>query len=234
MQQQVSDHCQILFDETLLKEKEVFECLDVSYWQEKQAIVGSAKGRSTTWFVQTQMLTAALRHYCRGGVIGRFIRDHYLFLGWEKTRSSREFLLLRHLAENEIPVPRPLAARAVKRGLFYQADLLVEKIKNTQSLVGFLKLNELDAKNYYQIGRMIRKLHNLNVYHADLNINNILIDEAGKFWLIDFDKCAVQKGERWKQSNLKRLLRSFKKEQARHDILWQEKDWQALLVGYES
>lgn len=56
-------------------------------------MLGSAQGRGTTWFVQTEQLPAALRHYRRGGLFGKLIKDHYWFSQWHNTRSCEEFQL---------------------------------------------------------------------------------------------------------------------------------------------
>ena len=66
--------------------------------------------------------------------------------------------------------------------------------------------------------------------NADLNIHNILLDEDEKVWIIDFDKCYQQSGEKWKQSNLARLKRSFEKEVGKRQIKWSQSDWKNLGV----
>ena len=205
---------------------------DVTYWHAEQKIIGSAKGRGTTWFVAMQHIEAALRHYRRGGLFGKVVSDQYWFQGWHKTRSYAEFHLLVHLRQQGVNVPRPIAARAVKRGLVYQADLLSEKITNARDLVAILQENPLDERHYFLIGQQIAKLHRAQVNHTDLNIHNILIDDQDKVWIIDFDKCYQQPGENWKEANLQRLLRSFHKEQQRFGIHWQTQQWQSLLAGY--
>ncbi|WP_217534119.1 3-deoxy-D-manno-octulosonic acid kinase [Vibrio metschnikovii] len=205
---------------------------DTDYWQAEQKIIGSAKGRGTTWFVAMQHIEAALRHYRRGGLFGKVVSDQYWFQGWHKTRSYAEFHLLAHLRHQGVNVPRPIAARAVKRGLVYQADLLSEKIPNARDLVAILQENPLDERHYFLIGQQIAKLHRAQVNHTDLNIHNILIDDQDKVWIIDFDKCHQQPGENWKEANLQRLLRSFHKEQQRFGIHWQTQQWQSLLAGY--
>lgn len=207
---------------------------DVSYWRAEQKIIGSATGRGTTWFIAMQQLEAALRHYRRGGLFGKVVSDQYWFQGWHKTRSYAEFHLLAHLRQQGVNVPRPIAARAVKRGLVYQADLLSEKITNARDLVAILQENPLDERHYFLIGQQIAKLHRAQVNHTDLNIHNILIDDQDKVWIIDFDKCYQQPGAKWKEANLQRLLRSFHKEQQRFGIHWQTQQWQSLLAGYVS
>jgi 3-deoxy-D-manno-octulosonic acid kinase len=77
-------------------------------------------------------------------------------------------------------------------------------------------------------------MHLAQVNHTDLNIHNILLDKQSKVWIIDFDKCYQQTGDKWKEDNLKRLLRSFHKELKKRHIKWQIIDWQDLLNGYNA
>ncbi|WP_072670287.1 3-deoxy-D-manno-octulosonic acid kinase [Vibrio injensis] len=223
----------IWYDDQWVSEP-LYDLFDVAYWHAEQKIIGSAKGRGTTWFVAMQHIEAALRHYHRGGLFGKVVSDQYWFQGWHKTRSYAEFHLLAHLRQQGVNVPRPIAARAVKRGLVYQADLLSEKITNARDLVAVLQETPLDEQHYFLIGQEIAKVHRAQVNHTDLNIHNILIDDQDKVWIIDFDKCHQQSGEKWKEANLQRLLRSFHKEQQRFGIHWQKQQWQSLLAGYVS
>ncbi|NRF15978.1 3-deoxy-D-manno-octulosonic acid kinase [Vibrio coralliilyticus] len=221
------DNQTIWYNETLLKEdpKRVF---DAGFWQNAGKVIGSAQGRGTTWFVQTETIEAALRHYRRGGLFGKLVEDSYLFSSWEKTRSYQEFQLLNTLIEAGVNVPRPIAARTVKSGVTYKADLLSEKIPNARDLVSILMEKPLPAEMYQKIGQEIRKMHDAQVNHTDLNIHNILIDEQDKVWIIDFDKCYQQSGNGWKQSNLDRLKRSFEKEVGKDGINWKLDDFQHL------
>lgn len=223
----------IWYDDQWVSEP-LHDLFNVASWHAEQKIIGSAKGRGTTWFVAMQHIEAALRHYHRGGLFGKVVSDQYWFQGWHKTRSYAEFHLLAHLRQQGVNVPRPIAARAVKRGLVYQADLLSEKITNARDLVAVLQETPLDEQHYFLIGQEIAKVHRAQVNHTDLNIHNILIDDQDKVWIIDFDKCHQQSGEKWKEANLQRLLRSFHKEQQRFGIHWQKQQWQSLLAGYVS
>ena len=218
----------IWFDEELIASSEVEHAFDLSYWQKKNSIVGSAQGRGTTWFLQLDGLQAALRHYRRGGLFGKLIADSYWFQGWQKTRCFQEWQLLALMREQGIQVPRPIAARAIKSGLSYRADLLSEKVPNAQDLVSILERQPLDAAMYRKIGDEIRKMHRAQVNHTDLNIHNILIDDEEKVWLIDFDKCYQQSGDKWKQGNWDRLKRSFEKEQKKRQIHWSAAEFEFL------
>ncbi|PMI71438.1 3-deoxy-D-manno-octulosonic acid kinase, partial [Vibrio splendidus] len=153
------------------------------------------------------------------------VEDSYLYFGDEKTRSYQEFELLKVLQKSGVNVPKPIAARVVKSGLTYKADLLSEKISNAQDLVAILRDKALPKEMYQKIGAEIRKMHQAQVNHTDLNIHNILIDDRYKVWIIDFDKCYIKNGVKWKKGNWDRLKRSFLKEVTRSKINWNEDDW---------
>ncbi len=207
---------------------------DPDYWLNQDKIIGSAQGRGTTYFVQLESIQGALRHYRRGGLFGKMVNDRYLFCGWENTRSYQEFDLLLHLKQHKVNVPNPIAARAVKKGVSYQADLLSEKVPNAQDLVDILLSSSLDARTYRSIGLEIAKMHRAGVNHTDLNIHNILLDKQNTVWLIDFDKCSKAATATDKQANLDRLLRSFNKEKQKRTIHWEVSEWQYLMNGYHS
>ncbi|KAE9537053.1 3-deoxy-D-manno-octulosonic acid kinase [Ursidibacter arcticus] len=213
----------------------VEQLLNCKDFTKSDRLLGSSKGRGTTWFINTTAelgINSVLRHYYRGGIFGKLVKDRYFFTHNENTRAVQEFNLLGQLVQWGLPVPRPIACQITRQFFCYQADILLEKIANTQDLSQYLQKNQLTKLQYAEIGRLIRQLHAHQVHHSDLNIHNILIDNQGKFWLIDFDKCKIQIGCSWKQKNLDRLHRSFLKEQTRLGILFNEQDWQMLLDGY--
>ncbi|WP_150538917.1 3-deoxy-D-manno-octulosonic acid kinase [Actinobacillus vicugnae] len=199
-------------------------------------LLGSSKGRGITWFLNTQTeldVNVVLRHYYRGGLFGKLVKDQYFFNGLENTRAFQEFSLLAKLCEWNLPVPRPIALKVKKTCCWYQADIMLEKIEGAQDLSKFLQTNSLTDEQYQQIGKLIRQLHDHQVHHSDLNIHNILfVPTSGQFFLIDFDKCGTSTGDNWKSENLARLLRSFIKEQGRLNIQFNEQNWQWLLNGY--
>jgi 3-deoxy-D-manno-octulosonic acid kinase len=209
--------------------EDIFESM---FWRNSGLLIGQAQGRGTTWFVQMTRGQAALRHYRRGGLLGKLVSDHYLFTGWQATRCYQEFQLLSTLYQAGVNVPRPIAARAVKRTFCYQADLLSEKIPNARDLVAILKEKPLSTEMYQKIGQEIKKMHDAQVNHTDLNIHNILIDVDNKVWIIDFDKCAERTGDHWKAGNLQRLKRSFIKEQDRANIHWQLNEFKVIEQAY--
>ncbi|MDP0297898.1 3-deoxy-D-manno-octulosonic acid kinase [Glaesserella parasuis] len=223
---------QLVADE---KQSFVQQLLDCKDFSQSDRLLGSSKGRGTTWFLNTEKelgVNSVLRHYYRGGLFGKFVKDRYFFQSYEKTRAMQEFRLLAQLSQWQIPVPRPIAIRVKRQCCFYQADILLEKIADTQDLSQYLQTKSLTPAQYQQIGQLIRLLHDHQVHHSDLNIHNILIDHQGIFWLIDFDKCQIQQGNEWKQGNLDRLLRSFNKEKGRLSIHFYPQDWEILYQSY--
>ena len=232
MQEKVNANQRIWFDPLLLAEPPE-RCFDPEYWQQAGKVIGSAQGRGTTWFVQGEKLEMALRHYRRGGLFGKLVEDAYWFTGWQHTRGAAELQLLDKLVQGGVRVPRPVAARAVRHGLTYQADLLVEKVAGARDLVALLMDAPLPEIVWRAIGQMVRQMHDLQVCHTDLNSHNILLDQMQQVWLIDFDKCGEQAGEGWKSKNLARLQRSFIKEQGKRGIYFDAQCWAWLLMGYE-
>ena len=218
------------------------EMLNSQYWQTKNAITGSAQGRGTTWFVQYCSLNSkskknqqwVLRHYFRGGLMGKIINDKYFFTGQKKTRAAQEYQLLDILQSLALPAPKPIAFRVTKQGPFYQADLLSSRIEHAQDLVAILSKEALAEGVWREVGRVIRRFHDAGIYHHDLNSHNILLDDKNKVWLIDFDRCDQRAiSSVWQQANISRLLRSFEKEKNKLSTFhWTRDHWNMLLEGY--
>lgn len=210
--------------------------LSAHYWQSQQAITGTAQGRGTTYFLQyEQQPQWVLRHYYRGGLIGKLIKDTYLFTGIKNTRAAKEFLLLESLQALNLPAPKPVAFRVIKNKGTYQADLLSQRIENAQDLVEILTQKVVSNELWHKVGQVIKRFHNNGVYHHDLNAHNILIDTAENVWIIDFDRGEIRKETgTWQQENMARFKRSLEKEKMQlSTFYWEDKNWQQLLNGYQ-
>ncbi len=189
-----------------------------------------------TWFVQEAgKPSLVLRHYWRGGLIGRLLSDRFMFLGVSRSRAMAEFALLSVLREKGLPVPKPAAARCYRFGLLARADILIELIPDAQDLVGLLKRRALSVDEWQKVGQVICQLHQAGVYHSDLNSHNLLLDSAGKMWVIDFDKSGLRADGSWKKEMLARLHRSLRKEAGlTSPFYWQEADWEHVMQGYNN
>ena len=211
---------------------------DVSFnsrvWAQRSSIVGFAEGRGTTFFIQHQGRDFVLRHYQRGGLIAKISNDKYFWLGLSFTRPWREWKLLTKMLEKGLPVPVPAAMKVERKWLLYTADIMMHRIQNARTLMQILMTDQLAEGYWIAIGSVIRRFHEEGVYHADLNANNILVDEGGRCFLIDFDRCSIRKPNlKWQQENLARLKRSLNKFLTNEAVFhFSEINWRSLLRGY--
>lgn len=189
---------------------------DPAFWQGR--ISGSAPGRATAWFIDSPRGAWVLRHYYRGGLPGRLIRERYLDLGLDRSRPFREWRILRAAHAAGVPVPRPVAARVKRHGLSYSGDLLLERLPAAQTLADALRIAPLEPSQWAAVAQSIARCHAAGIWHADLNARNILHSQE-RWYLIDFDRARYRRPGGWAQGNLARLQRSLHKlaaEQALH------------------
>lgn len=223
----------IRYDSNIFKKIE-----DISFksseWAKRSAIVGFAEGRGTTFFIQHQGQDFVLRHYQRGGLVAKISNEDYLWLGLRFTRPWREWALLEKMQEKGLPVPTPAAIKVERKGLLYTADIMMHRIPHARTLTQILMSEELAEGHWIAIGSIIRRFHEQGVYHSDLNANNILLDEGGRCYLIDFDRCGIRKPKlKWQKDNLLRLKRSLNKILTNEDVFYfSDINWRSLLRGY--
>ena len=209
------------------------ELFDPHYLSVQGMLSSFGSGRGTVWLFRHEENEYALRHYHRGGKVARFLGDRYLWTGLDRSRPAREARILYQLAGQGLPVPSPAAWRVVRNGLIYRADLIVTRVSRARPLTQILRERALAAAEWESLGALLRRFHDLQVWHADLNLSNILLRPPGDFFLIDFDRCRIRFGKLWKQRNLKRLHRSCLKEQGQNqEFHFREQDFDALLLGY--
>lgn len=210
-QVQSTTHGAIIHDRALAQVPDA-RWFDASQWNCSHA--SPKGGRGSACFIHTPAGDCVLRHYHRGGLMARLNRDRYLWAGANRTRAFREFRLLAQLSNLGLPVPSPLAARYVRDGMHYRADLLTRRVADAQTLAECLAAGTLSLPLplAQAVGRTIAAFHRADAWHADLNAHNVLVDGAGKVWLIDFDRGRLRRPDRaWQEGNLARLRRSFDK-----------------------
>ncbi len=206
---------------------------DPHYLSVQGLLSSFGSGRGTVWMFRYRGENYALRHYRRGGQAARFWGDRYMWFGRQRSRPAREAALLDRLLEQGLPVAVPVAWRVVQRGFMYRADLMTRRIADAAPLSHVLRRRTLETSDWEHVGQLLRRMHDLQVWHADLNLGNILFRESGEFFLIDFDRCRVRWGGWWKRRNLERLHRSCRKsKRLEPDLRFGEADFEALLRGY--
>ena len=209
------------------------ELFDPHHLNAQGLLSSFGSGRGAVWLFRHEGHDFALRHYHRGGKMAPLLRDRYLYLGLNRTRPAREARILEWMVERGLPVPSPAAWRVVRDGPFYCADLIMTRIPHARSLSQVLRDENPGPVDWKALGRMLRRFHDLQVWHADLNLGNILQDTSGAFYVVDFDRCRVRRGRGWKQRNLARLHRSCLKEKTKSpDLHFRPQDFEALLRGY--
>lgn len=193
-------------------------------------------GRAKVRYFQHEDIPLVLKHYYRGGMVARFIKDRYLGLSIENSRAFREWRLLKKMRSLDLPVPEAVAAHVQKSLVSYRADLVTREIKNCRTLADVLMHQGLEAEQWKKAGKCIKRFHLLNIYHADLNARNILLTDAGDIYLIDFDNSSIRTGSgSWKMANLARLKRSLLKFKKNHSgFNFYQDNWEAFLEGYKS
>ncbi len=103
----------------------------------------------------------------------------------------------RALAEAGFPAPRPLASIVVRRPfpIYRESWFLLELLPGTTNFRDLLiERHALFASNdparlepFRRAADLLARLHLLGWFHQDLNAKNLLIDKAGRYWMIDFD-----------------------------------------------
>lgn len=162
------------------------------YWEQRGLLLGGAPGRGTSCFVQGPQQQLVLRHYHRGGLIGRVLKDLYLWTGLSRTRPWQEMHLLAELWRLGLPVPMPVAVQVVRKGIWYQADLITARLPDVVPLAEVI--SELPVVALQQVGKTIRRFHQAGLYHVDLNPRNIVVNPiTEEVFLLDFDRCRLFK-----------------------------------------
>lgn len=199
------------------------------WWREQGVLRGEAAGRGSAYFLDAGDDNWVLRHFRRGGMVGRLVYDRYLFTGLARSRPFREARLLAWMRSRKLPVPPPVAARVLLHGPFYRGDLITVRVSG-RPLSRVALAAGPDPQLMGKLGALLRRFHDHGVFHADLNAHNILVADDG-FHLIDFDRGGIRRPGRWRYRNLARLQRSLKKILAER---WQsEAGWDAAWLSLE-
>ncbi len=175
-----------------------------------QAPGGPAGGRGGARFLRVAGIPAVLRPYRRGGYLAPLLCDRYLRRRVQASRPWREWWLLARLHQEGFPVPAPLAARFRAQGIFYRAEIIIERLE-ARTLAQALCQGRISVGQWQAIGSCIGRLHRRGLDHADLNAHNIMLGEDGAVAVIDLDRARMRAPGPWCRRNLARLQRSLNK-----------------------
>jgi len=163
-----------------------------------------------------------IKHYEHGGLLRKITRD--VFFG--NSRPFRELAVLEAASLRGLRVPEVIATRVSRIfGPVYKAEIAYREIPDSANLLEYLnRVNQRPATEKTVLKRQIinslaetiKKMHSSGIYHADLNVRNVLIQNIGKkiqVYLLDFDCSRIKESLtlRDRLNNLARFNRSCEK-----------------------
>lgn len=222
--------CVMLYDPSLVGNFDP-RWFDPEYLRHVGALRGQARGRGNTYFFDVSGTAYALRHYRRGGLAAAVMQDRYLNLGEARSRPFREFRVTQRLQRLGLPVAPVVAARYAPSGLLSRGDLITRRLSGVSTLAETLGRSP-DAVDWAGLGGTLARFHRVGLHHADLNAHNLLLDERGQWFLIDFDRASFRERGLWQDANLVRLRRSILKVCDSLSRNFEESRWMAMLEGY--
>lgn len=224
----------ILFDRSQIRQPESV-WFSPAHWGDAAQPVAEG-GRGGAWFIETGEGDAFLRHYLRGGMAAKLSRDGHLWRGINRVRSFAEFRMMRTLREKKLPVPMPFAAWYRREGLQYRAAILMQRLPGVQpfAVLAAQATQEKEAP-WDAAGQLVARFHRAGLDHADLNAHNILFNDNGNGWMIDFDRSRLRiPATPWREANLQRLQRSLRKQRGKRSIEQVDADFARLRAAYDA
>jgi len=180
-----------------------------------------------------------VRHYRRGGMVARFLKDRYLDSGAK--RPVRELLASARARARGVATPEVVAAAIYPAGGWYRADIATRFLPDSRDLADRLFDDDDVARRREAMrlaGGLMRAAHEAGVVHNDLNLKNILIaedDGVERAWLLDLDRAVVMRDAAAKFERdlmLRRFARSLRKLERLHRRRLKEGEREAFADAY--
>ncbi|MGI9291326.1 MAG: 3-deoxy-D-manno-octulosonic acid kinase [Gammaproteobacteria bacterium] len=226
-----SDGSTIVYDDDIVSQMTA-DLFEPACWPDAETVPGYSGGRGDTLFINHEGNDWVLRHYHRGGLVGRFLQDHFLWNGKGLTRPFIEWDVLFDIQKDDLPAPVPVAARYIRKGWLYTADLITIRLPDVVPFSNRLQQGPASPEVWAAVGRCVGKFHAAGYFHADLSTHNLQIDPADNIYLLDFDRGSKRSPGNWQQQNIDRLHRSCIKITRDFSVQFTAVDWGALMEGY--
>ncbi|GJM20582.1 MAG: hypothetical protein DHS20C15_04970 [Planctomycetota bacterium] len=148
----------------------------------------------------------------------RSLRRNALRSFSEGQRTRRERWHLARMAERGLPVPRLMAYGQESRAGFPVRSFLVEQLlRDTVDLDTWLpEHDEGEAERsrvVHELGQLVQRMHDAQVFHGDLSCRNILVCDSGDLHLIDCPRARIDplppRRQMFRRSDLFRLVRGL-------------------------
>lgn len=173
-----------------------------------------AGGRGAAWRLTLPGgVRAVLRANRRGGFIRHFVARHYVGL---RPRPFSELAVTVEARRRGVPAAEVLAARVDGRLVYRSALVTREASGAVPVLTALAHAADESARTALatSAGEAVARLHEAGVFHADLNLGNILVTPDAETTLVDFDRArlsAAPLDAAARRRNLQRLARSLRK-----------------------
>ena len=202
------------------------------YWRQSGGLVSEPAGQPGCYLVREGRRHLLLRHYQSAGLLNRILGDWLLWRGERAALPIRELVLLTQLHAAGVPVVVPVAARYQRYGRGYRGDLLVEYPPDAQTLSQALQTGAVPLTLWTQLGRGLRRCHDLGVWQPHFDARKILLHGDDQLLLIDFCGARQRRGGLWKDSVLAALRRSIESHADARRQPVDEVAWDCLLAAY--
>ncbi len=188
------------------------------------------RGRSMIRIIKPDLVVRTLMH---GGFFRKITGKNFV----SPARTLREMMISSFLVSHGVRTPEILGSRILERGFFCNIDVVSRLVPDSNDLLAYLESDRNDSRQVLMdAGKIIRILHDLGVYHADLHIKNMLIDGSSFLWILDLDKAYRFSilPDFLKRINVNRFFRSLDKWKAKGKIHLPA-DWMnCFMQGYGS
>ncbi len=160
-------------------------------------------------------LKVVVKHYKRGGAI-HFLNKHHYVSSLTASRAKKEFQFLEIVRKKGVNAPEPIAY-AIKGGFIYRNWLATKEIENAKglNLLGDGDVEKIE-KYIKELAGQLKILIRNKIFHVDLHPGNVIFDDKGKVYILDFDKARFFKGSfnalrdkyilRWRRAVIKHGL----------------------------
>jgi tRNA A-37 threonylcarbamoyl transferase component Bud32 len=190
---------------------------------DKNELNDSHQGRASCKTLLMESLgneTFIVREYWHGGMVGKIFKDFFC----DGMRPVRELSVCEAASRGGIKTTEIVAI--VKNKVFgplYKFRLVTKEITESIDLIELLlhsgenRLFKQKKQIINELAKAVNDMHNVNIYHADLHLKNILVksDHGGgvQVYIIDLDKSKQYEkiGFQRKMKNILRLDRSVVK-----------------------
>jgi hypothetical protein len=161
----------------------------------------------------------------RGGLLRRVFKDLYLGIG---ARPARELAVAAEARRRGIPVAEPMGAMVEGVAPIVYRSIFLTRALPGMTLWEFICTDDdalVGAHVIRQARLVIDRMHQLGLFHADLNLHNLFITQAHESFavaILDLDKAKLFDGPlpAWMRArNLARLQQSAQKLDPKHRFL---------------